>query len=143
VDSKQATQQVKGPAKGVVFLCLFLNYASGWGRLLMLIRYLGSIICIIRSLGLVSINWRGRCASMYRLLHEYGYLHYFRDLRNGIIITKGKARGDYCAILKVSKERRYLYSCNNLFRLWLEVALSVRVTNTNSDFLIELVCVWH
>ena len=22
--------------------------------------------------------------NMYRLLHKYGYLHYFRDLRNGI-----------------------------------------------------------
>ena len=78
---------------------------------------------------------------MYRLLHEYGYLRYFRDLRNGMIITEGEARGDYCAIPQVSKERRYPYSCNNLFRLWLEAALSPRVTVTNSDFLIELVCV--
>ena len=78
---------------------------------------------------------------MYRLLHEYRYLRYFRDLRNGIIITEGKARCDYCAIPKVSKERRYPYSCNNLFRLWLKAALSLRVTITNSDFLIELVCV--
>ena len=47
---------------------------------------------------------------MHRLLHEYGYLHYFRDLKNDIIITEGKAQGDYCAITKVSKERRYPYS---------------------------------
>ena len=60
-----------------------------------------------------------------------------------ILGTEGKALGDYCAIPKVSKERRYPYSCNNLFRLWLEVALSLRVTITNSYFLIELhsVCV--
>ena len=44
---------------------------------------------------------------MHRLLHEYGYLRYFRDLRNGFTIS------DYCAILKVFKERRYLYVCNN------------------------------
>ena len=55
----------------------------------------------------------------YRLLHKYGYLRYFRGLRNGIIITEGKAQGDYCAIPKVSNECRYLYSCNNL---WFEVA---------------------
>ena len=58
-----------------------------------------------------------------------------------MIITEGEARGDYCAIPKVSKERRYRYSCNNLFRLRLEEALSLRVTITNSDFLIKLVCV--
>ena len=73
--------------------------------------------------------------AMYRLLHEYGYLHYFRDLRNGI------TRGDYCAIPKVTKERRYPHSCNKLFRLWLEASLSLRVTITNGDFLMELVCV--
>jgi len=77
----------------------------------------------------------------YRLLHEYGYLRYFRDLRNGIIITEGKAQGDYCAIPKVSKERRYPHSCHKLFRLWLEASLSLRVTITNGDFLMELVCV--
>jgi len=64
-----------------------------------------------------------------------GYLCYFRDLRNGIIIIEGEARGVYCAIPKVSKEHRYPYSCNSLFRLWPEVALSLRVTITNSDFL--------
>ena len=69
--------------------------------------------------------------SSYRLLHEYGYLRYFRDLRNGIVIT----------IPNVSKECRYPYSCNNLFRLWLKVALSLWVTITISDFLIESVCV--
>ena len=58
-----------------------------------------------------------------------------------MIITEGEARGDYCAIPQVSKERRYPYSCNNLFRLWLEVSLSLQVTITNGDFLIELVCV--
>ena len=31
-------------AKGVAFLYLFLNHASGWGQLLMLISYLGSVI---------------------------------------------------------------------------------------------------
>ena len=60
---------------------------------------------------------------MYRLLHKYGYLHYFRDLRNGRIITEGEARGDYCAILKVSKKYRYPYLCNNLLLLWLVASL--------------------
>ena len=50
-----------------------------------------------------------------------------------MIITEGEARGDYCAIPKVSKERRYPYLCNNLFRLWLEAALSLWVTITNNE----------
>jgi len=50
---------------------------------------------------------------LYRLLHGYGYLRYFRDLRNGIIITEGFALGDYYA---------NPYSCNNLFRQWLKVS---------------------
>jgi len=58
-----------------------------------------------------------------------------------MIISEGEARGDYCAILKVSKEYRYPYLCNNLFRLWLKVSLSLRVTITNGNFLVELVCV--
>jgi len=41
--------------------------------------------------------------SLNQLLHEYGYLHYFRDLRNGIIITEGETKGDYSAITKASK----------------------------------------
>ena len=43
-----------------------------------------------------------------RLLHKYGYLRYFRDLKNGIIITEG-----FVPFRKSSKEHRYLYVCNN------------------------------
>ena len=31
-------------SKGMVFMCLFFNHASGWSQLLMLTSYLGSII---------------------------------------------------------------------------------------------------
>ena len=71
---------------------------------------------------IMALTWHKSC--FYKFLYIYIF-----------------ARGDYCAIPKVSKERRYPYSCNNLFRLWLEAALSLRVNITNSDFLIKLVCV--
>ena len=37
-------QHSRSKGKGMDFLCLFFNHASGWGRLLMLISYLGLII---------------------------------------------------------------------------------------------------
>ena len=40
--------------------------------------------------GVLSLWVVGSFVTMYRLLHEYGYLRYFRDLRNGIIITEGE-----------------------------------------------------
>ena len=36
----------------------------------------------------------------YRLLNKSRYLRYFRDLRNGTIITEGKALGDYVPFQK-------------------------------------------
>ena len=60
----------RSKSKDVVFLCLFFIHASGWGRFLMLISYLGSIIKgrvpNSRSLRLISINGRGHHDSMYR-----------------------------------------------------------------------------
>ena len=43
---------------------------------------------------------------LYRLLHGYGYLRYFRDLRNGIIITEGELRS-----LKSADTRIRAISC--------------------------------
>jgi len=94
-------------------LCLWILNASSYTVLsdvLIAIR-------VVKSFKTVRLEFK------YKLLHEYRYLRYFRDLRNGKIITEGKAWGDYCAIPKVSKEGRYPYSCNNtLFRLWLEAS---------------------
>jgi len=54
----------------MVFLCLFLIHASGLGRLLMLISYLGSIIKghapTLDQYDWYWINGRGRRAYMYR-----------------------------------------------------------------------------
>ena len=58
--------------KGHSFSGFFFNHASGWGRLLMLISYLGSVIkgrvLCTWSLRLVSKNGHGRRASMYILI---------------------------------------------------------------------------
>jgi len=67
---------------------------------------------------------------MYRLLHNSRYLRYFRDLRNGTIIIKGKARGDYVPF------RRSLKSEDTVD---LAMVCGTQVTVNNGGFLIELV----
>ena len=54
----------------------------------------------------------------YRLLHKSRYLRYFRDLRNGTIITKGEARGDYVPFRRSLKSEDTMDLGNNQFRLW-------------------------
>ena len=49
----------------------------------------------------------------YRLLFKSEVLHCFRNLRNGYIITKGKARGDYAKFRRFLKQRRTLGLNNN------------------------------
>ena len=58
---------------------------------------------------------------LYRLLHKSRYLCYFRNLRNGTIITKGEARpswGDYVPFRRSLKSEDTMNLGNNQFRLW-------------------------
>jgi len=63
--------------------------------------------------------------SIRRLLHSNRSLSCFRDLRDVILITEGKARGDYRCIPKVSKQLRDLLEYNNWPRLWLYLSVSL------------------
>ena len=68
--------------------------------------------------------------SIHRSLHSNRSLSCFRYLRDVILITEGKAWGDYRCIQKVSKQLRDLLEYNNWLRLWV-ISFSFSVWNTN------------
>ena len=60
-----------------------------------------------------------RRLSKCRLSHKSRYLRYFRDLRNGTIITEGKTRGDYVPFRRSLNSEDTVDLGDNQYRLWL------------------------